>query len=82
MPLYKLTEFDPNYQETFGGEDVKAMDLYTEGEQKVGTVADVLVDPEGRFRYLVIDTSLETVGKEYCYLLVLLALIIMRDVFM
>jgi len=63
MPLYKLTEFDPNYQETFGGEDVKAMDLYTEGEQKVGSVADVLVDPEGRFRYLVIDTSLETVGK-------------------
>ena len=65
MPLHKLQDFDPNYQETFGGEDVKSMDLYTEGGQKVGKVADALVDPEGRFRYLVIevDTGFGTSAK-------------------
>jgi uncharacterized protein (TIGR02271 family) len=66
MPLYKLEDFDPNYREAFGGEDVKAFDLYTEGGQKVGAIADALVDPEGRFRYLVIDidTGFETSGKK------------------
>lgn len=64
MPLHKLADFDPNYKESFNGEDVKALDLYTQGGQKVGKVADVLVDDEGRFRYLVIDTGVETVGKQ------------------
>lgn len=64
MPLHKLEDFDPNYRETFGGEDVKALDLYTEGEVKVGSVADALVDQEGRFRYLVIDTSWDSLGKK------------------
>ena len=64
MPLHKLADFDPNYRETFGGDDVKGLDLYTEGEQKIGTVADALVDNDGRFRYLVIDTGSETAGKQ------------------
>ena len=64
MPLYKLADFDPNYRETFGGEDVKSLDLYTEGGEKVGSVADALVDPEGRFRYLVIGTGFGTSGKK------------------
>ena len=66
MPLHKLADFDPSYRETFGGEDVKTFDLYTEGGQKVGAVADALVDPEGRFRYLVIDidTGFATSGKK------------------
>lgn len=64
MPLYKLEDFDPNYRDTFGGEDVKALEIYTEGGDKIGTVADVLVDPEGRFRYLIINTGFETVGKK------------------
>lgn len=66
MPLYKLEDFDPNYRETFGGDDVRGLDLYTEGGQKVGAVADALVDPEGRFRYLVIDidTGFGGVGKK------------------
>lgn len=57
MPLYKLEDFDPNYRETFGGDDIKAFDLYTEGGDKIGGVAEALVDPEGRFRYLVIATD-------------------------
>jgi len=64
MPLHKLEHFDPNYRETFGGDDVKALDVYTEGEQRVGSVADALVDQDGRFRYLVIDTSLDYVSKK------------------
>ncbi|WP_414754524.1 DUF2382 domain-containing protein [Anabaena sp. CCY 9910] len=59
MPLYKLEEFDPNYRETFGGDDVKALELYTQSGVRVGAIADVLVDNEGRFRYLVIDTHID-----------------------
>lgn len=64
MPLYKLEDFDPNYRQTFNGEDVKAMDLYTEGGNHIGKVADALVEHEGRFRYLVIDTGIENSGKQ------------------
>jgi uncharacterized protein (TIGR02271 family) len=64
MPLHKLEHFDPNYRESFGGDDVKALDLYTEGGDRVGSVADVLVDDDGRFRYLVIDTSVDFFGKK------------------
>ncbi|MCC5607779.1 DUF2382 domain-containing protein [Nostoc sp. CHAB 5834] len=64
MPLHKLEHFDPNYRETFGGDDVKALDLYTEGGDRVGSVVDVLVDDDGHFRYLVIDTSSDFLGKK------------------
>ncbi|MDB9306544.1 DUF2382 domain-containing protein [Nodularia spumigena CS-591/12] len=64
MPLYKLEEFDPNYRQTFGGDDVKALDLYTEGGVIIGSVADALVDKGGRFRYLVIDSSLDSISKK------------------
>jgi len=63
MPLYKLADFDPNYKETFGGDDIKALSLYTEGGARVGSVADALVDREGRFRYLVIDSQFNGSGK-------------------
>jgi uncharacterized protein (TIGR02271 family) len=64
MPLHRLEEFDPNYRETFGGDDVKALDVYTEGGVRIGSVADALVDQDGKFRYLVIDTSLDSVSKK------------------
>ena len=64
MALYKLEDFDPNYKEVFGGEDIKQMSLYTQGEDKVGSVEDALVDHEGRFRYLVIDTGPLFLGKK------------------
>ncbi len=64
MPLYKLEDFDPQYRQTFKGEDVKSMDLYTEGGNPIGKVADALVDNEGRFRYLVIDTGVENLSKQ------------------
>ncbi|MBE9033974.1 DUF2382 domain-containing protein [aff. Roholtiella sp. LEGE 12411] len=64
MPLHKLEHFDPNYRETFSGDDVKALDVYTQGGERIGSVADVLVDQDGRFRYLVLDTSLDYVSKK------------------
>jgi uncharacterized protein (TIGR02271 family) len=64
MPLHKLEHFDPNYRETFGGDDVKGLDLYTEGGDRVGSVNDVLVDDDGHFRYLVIETSGDFFGKK------------------
>ncbi|MBD2357355.1 DUF2382 domain-containing protein [Tolypothrix sp. FACHB-123] len=64
MPLHKLEDFEPNYREIFGGEDVKALELYTEGGVRVGSVADALVDDNGRFRYLVIDTSFDSGNKK------------------
>ncbi|NDJ25314.1 DUF2382 domain-containing protein [Nostoc sp. B(2019)] len=64
MPLHKLEHFDPNYRETFGGDDVKALEVYTHGGERIGSVADVLVDQDGRFRYLVLDTSLDFVSKK------------------
>jgi uncharacterized protein (TIGR02271 family) len=64
MPLYKLKDFDPNYSESFGGEDVKKLDVYTQGNDKIGNVDEVLVDDEGRFRYLVVDTGAWFFGKK------------------
>jgi uncharacterized protein (TIGR02271 family) len=64
MPLHKLSDFDPNYKETFGGEDVVGLNLYTEGEREIGLVVDVLVDDEAHFRYLVINTGVDTAGKQ------------------
>jgi uncharacterized protein (TIGR02271 family) len=67
MPLYKLEEFDPQYRETFDGHDVKALDLYTQGGEKIGSVADALVDPDGHFRYLVIQTSGNSFNKKILF---------------
>ncbi|MEH1828949.1 DUF2382 domain-containing protein [Nostoc sp. C052] len=64
MTIHKLEHFDPNYRETFGGDDIKALDLYTEGGDRVGSVGDVLVDDDGHFRYLIIDISLDFVSKK------------------
>jgi uncharacterized protein (TIGR02271 family) len=40
------------------------MSLYTQGGDKIGSVHDALVDQEGRFRYLVIDTGPLFLGKK------------------
>lgn len=64
MPLYRLEDFEPDYKEIFGGEDVKVLDLYTESGVRIGAVDDALVDQDGRFRYLVINTRLDTVDKK------------------
>jgi len=46
MPLVKLEDFDPNYRESFDGNDLKGMGVYTDTDEKIGTVNDALVDEE------------------------------------
>ncbi len=65
MALLKIDQFDPQYRDTIGGNDIKGMDVYTQGtNEKIGTVNDVLVDDQGQFRYLVIDIGLWVFGKK------------------
>uniref|UniRef100_B8HX07 PRC-barrel domain protein n=1 Tax=Cyanothece sp. (strain PCC 7425 / ATCC 29141) TaxID=395961 RepID=B8HX07_CYAP4 len=64
MPLHRLEDFYQDYRQTFGGDDIKGLDLYTPGGDKIGSVEDALVDQEGRFRYLVISTGILGFGKK------------------
>ncbi len=66
MALLKIEDFDPNYRDTFGGDDLQGMSVYTEGsnEEKIGNVTDVLVDEEGHLRYLVVDLGFWIFGKK------------------
>ncbi|WP_375492418.1 DUF2382 domain-containing protein [uncultured Nostoc sp.] len=65
MVLYKLEDFEPNYQDNFDGHDIKGLGVYTQGtDEKIGTVNDVLVDEEGHFRYLVVDLGFWIFGKK------------------
>jgi uncharacterized protein (TIGR02271 family) len=65
MVLYKLVDFDPNYQDSFQGNDIKGLGVYTEtNDEKIGSVNDVLVDDEGHFRYLIVDLGFWIFGKK------------------
>ncbi|MEH2384152.1 MAG: DUF2382 domain-containing protein [Nostoc sp.] len=65
MVLHKLEDFEPNYQDSFDGHDIKGLGVYTQGtDEKVGTISDVLVDEEGHFRYLVVDLGFWIFGKK------------------
>jgi uncharacterized protein (TIGR02271 family) len=65
MVLYKLHDFDPNYRDSFNGDDIKGMDVYSSvSNEKIGTVNDGLVDEAGRFRYLIVDTGFWIFGKK------------------
>jgi uncharacterized protein (TIGR02271 family) len=62
MALHKIKDFDPDYMERFD-EDIIGLDLYS-GNDKVGTVDDILVDDNGSFRYFVIHTGAWILGKK------------------
>ena len=66
MALLKLADAYPNYrQDIFGGDDIKGYDVYaTEGNDKIGSVYDALIDESGSFRYFVIDTGFWVFGKK------------------
>ena len=63
MTLHKIRDFYPDYKTHFGDRDVKGLDLYA-GSDKIGSVDDVLVDDEGQFRYLIINTGGWIIGKK------------------
>jgi uncharacterized protein (TIGR02271 family) len=63
MPLQKIKDFDPDYRSHFEDQDIISYDLYT-GEDKVGSVDDLLVDETGKIRYLIINTGAWIFGKK------------------
>jgi uncharacterized protein (TIGR02271 family) len=64
MALHKIADFDPNYRDTIQGNDINGMGVYTEADEKIGTVSEILVDDQGRFRYLVVDLGFWIFGKK------------------
>lgn len=66
MPLHHLKDYYPNYRENLADGQMKHIDsysVYVQGDERVGTVKDLLVDDSGRFRYLVVDTGPWIFGK-------------------
>jgi uncharacterized protein (TIGR02271 family) len=70
MALMKLDDFYPDHQ-NFSSElgssldDVKSYDVYSQENDKVGSVHDMLVDAQtGEFRYFVVDTGFWIFGKK------------------
>jgi uncharacterized protein (TIGR02271 family) len=63
MVLHRIKDFDLDYRNHFDDHDVKDLDLYS-GSEKIGSIDDVLVDEEGQFRYLVINTGIWVFGKK------------------
>jgi hypothetical protein len=63
MPLHKIRDFDPDYRQHFDDRDLTKFDVYS-GNEKVGSVDDLLVDDSGQFRYLVVDTGAWIAGKK------------------
>lgn len=65
MALIKISDFYPDYKDRiFEGEDIKGYSVYSDREEKIGDVHDILLDESGRFRYLVIDTGFWLFGKQ------------------
>ncbi|OWY67573.1 photosystem reaction center subunit H [cyanobacterium TDX16] len=65
MTLVKIEDFEPNYRDHFDGKDIKGMSVYLDnGNEKIGTVSDVLVDEEGNFRYFGVDIGSWIFGKK------------------
>jgi uncharacterized protein (TIGR02271 family) len=63
MPLYKIKDYDPNYRDYLGNDDILGFDVYSD-DDKVGSVEDLIVDEEGNFRYLILNTGLWVFGKK------------------
>lgn len=66
MTLIKLEDFYPNYRDDSSDvEDLKHYSVYAQGDDKVGSVSDILVDEQtGKLRYFVVDTGFWVLGKK------------------
>ncbi len=64
MALVKIEDFDPDYKDSLGDSDLKGMGVYTQADEKIGTIHDILVDEDGQFRYLVVDLGFWIFGKQ------------------
>jgi uncharacterized protein (TIGR02271 family) len=63
MALYKIKDFDSDYNTHSDDPDIKGLSMYA-GNDKIGSIDDVLVDDEGKFRYLIVDSGGWIMGKK------------------
>ncbi len=63
MALYKIKDFDPDYNSHSHDPDIKGLSMYA-GTDKIGSIDDILVDEEGKFRYLIVDSGGWIMGKK------------------
>ncbi|MGB3615352.1 MAG: PRC-barrel domain-containing protein, partial [Elainellaceae cyanobacterium] len=65
MALFKIGDRFPDYQERYlDGNEIKGTPVYADvDDEKVGNVHDVLVDEEGRIRYLALNIGFWIFGK-------------------
>ncbi|MBW4654586.1 MAG: DUF2382 domain-containing protein [Kaiparowitsia implicata GSE-PSE-MK54-09C] len=66
MALVKLRDYYADSSDVLDSQhDINHFDVYAQGDDKVGTVNDILVDEEeGRIRYLIVDTGFWVFGKK------------------
>jgi uncharacterized protein (TIGR02271 family) len=66
MALVKITDYYANDIDSRSDvDDINDFDVFAEGNEKVGTIYNILVDAiNGRFRYLVVDTGFWIFGKK------------------
>lgn len=65
MPLHKISDFDKDYKDSFGGNDIKGMSVYSRtADEKIGSIDDIIVDESGKFRYFVVDLGFWIFGKK------------------
>lgn len=65
MSLHKISDFDTEYQSSIQGQDIKGMSVHSQGNgDKIGTVSEILLDDQGKFRYLIVDLGLWIFGKK------------------
>ncbi|WP_036479321.1 DUF2382 domain-containing protein [Myxosarcina sp. GI1] len=62
--LYKIRDLYPDYENVFGEDRLTNYSAYSDRDDKLGSVHDILVDRDGNFRYLVIDTGFWIFGKK------------------
>ncbi len=63
MPLHLIKDFDPDYLNNFENQSPLGYDLYS-GNEKVGSIDNLLVDDNGKFRYLIVSTGIWIFGKK------------------
>lgn len=65
MTLHKISDFDKDYKDIFGGNDIKGTSVYSRtADEKIGSIDDILVDETGKFRYFVLDLGFWIFGKK------------------
>lgn len=55
MDLFKLSDFQPEYRKSFEDSDIVQFEVWTERKERVGRVADILMDDIGQLYYLVLE---------------------------